>query len=89
MENVKLDPRWEKLFHSNFPETTITDTPNVLPVVSDVAESFATSPAPVSTSGGSNGNLGNTILILGLLGLACYGGYRWYNYIQKKKNKRV
>ncbi len=89
MENIKLNPGWEKLFNSNFPQTPIPDTLNVLPVVSDVAESFATTPAPVSPSDGSNGNLGKTILIVGLVSLACYGGYKWYKSNQEKKYKQV
>ena len=63
--------------------------PESSPVIPDVVQSVATSPAPVSSTDGSNGNLRNTILILGLLGLACYGGYRWYKYIQENKDKRV
>ena len=63
--------------------------PEYSPVIPDVVQSVATSPAPVSPSDGSNGNLGKTILIVGLVSLACYGGYRWYNYIQEKKDKRV
>ena len=63
--------------------------PEYSPVIPDVLQSVATSPAPVSPSDGSNGNLGKTILIVGLVSLACYGGYRWYNYIQEKKYKRV
>jgi hypothetical protein len=63
--------------------------PEPSPVISDIVQSIATSSAPVSPSGGSNGNLGKTILIVGLICLACYGGYKWYNYIQEKKDKRV
>jgi hypothetical protein len=63
--------------------------PESSPVIPDVVQSVATSSATVSPSGGNNGNLGKTILIVGLVSLACYGGYRWYNYIQEKKDKRV
>jgi len=63
--------------------------PEPSPVIPDIVKSIATSPAPVTPSGGSNGNLGKTILIVGLVSLACYGVYKWYNYIQEKKEKRV
>ena len=63
--------------------------PEYSPVIPDVVQSVATTPAPVSPSDGSNGNLGKTILIVGLVSLACYGGYRWYKHIQEKKDKRV
>jgi len=63
--------------------------PEPSPVIPDIVQSIATSPAPVTPSGGSNGNLGKTILIVGLVSLACYGGYKWYNSIQEKKGKRV
>jgi hypothetical protein len=63
--------------------------PEPSPVIPDIVQSVATPPAPVPPSGESNGNLGNTILIVGLLSLACYGGYKLYNYIQEKKDKRV
>jgi hypothetical protein len=89
MENIKLDPRWENLFNSNFPQTPIPDTLNVLPVVSDVAESLATSPTPASPSGGNYRYLVDSILLTGVLFIAFYGGYRWHKHIQEKKYKQV
>jgi len=61
--------------------------PELPKVVSEVAQSVATSPAPVSSSVGNNGKLGKKILIFGLIGLAIYGGYRWYIYNHSKKDK--
>jgi hypothetical protein len=52
-------------------------------------QGVATSPVPVSSSCGSNGNLGKTILIVGLVGLVFYGGYKWHKYNQEKKDKQV
>ena len=91
MENVKLNPVWETLYNLNFPTKTPTVTPDVSSAVSEIVQSVATSPTPASPSGenNDNGKFIRNVLILAGIGLAIYGGYRWYTKYQKKKDKEL
>ena len=82
MENIVKSAAFMDLYYQQYPEI-----PELSPVVSEVTQSVVTSHAPTSPTGESNGKLGKTILITGLIVLAIYGGYRWYIYNQAKKIK--
>jgi hypothetical protein len=84
METLVKSEAFMRLYNQTF-----TITPELTPVISEVAQSLATSPEPVSTSGGKNGKMVNTILITAGLCLLIYGGYRWHIYFQAKKVKQV
>jgi len=82
MESIVKSTAFMELYNQTYPAI-----PELPKVVSEVAQSVATSPAPVSTSVGNNGKLGKKILIVGLIGLAIYGGYKLYENYQAKKDK--
>ncbi len=82
MESIVKSTAFMELYNQTYPAI-----PELPKVVSEVAQSVATSPDSVSTSVGNNGNLGKKILIAGLIGLAIYGGYKLYENYQAKKDK--
>lgn len=72
------------LYYQQYPEI-----PELSLMVSEVSQAVVTSPAPTSSTGESNGKLGKTILITGLIVIVGCIGYKIHKNNLSKKNKQM